>query len=159
MVLKDSSVKSTLSILALLSVTLTIMLMFQPTHANPDDVVEVTNEWNGHTQISNSEYGARKPVIRFSPVSNRALLIYDQWNSIGGNKDPYYALSSDGGASWSAGQSVAVTAVGSSDQAVGLLDYQDAGFAFWVENSPGIASTLVFFPETAGQCLDQSDQH
>jgi hypothetical protein len=138
--------RTILGIVAFLGLILVVTFTIQQTKADADQVFEVSAEWDTpHTQISNSENGARKPVISASRISNRVLVVYDHWtgNDALTDKDPYYSLSTNGGTTWSTGQPIKQTANGS-NQTVGILDNQDTAFAIWVESNPNVFSTLTY---------------
>lgn len=132
------------TMILLSSLLLIILFAIQPTSATP---TAEANEWTPHKLVSAP--GGRKPVIRSSPASNsnRILLVYDQWNNGTGtgtsSKDPFYSISNDNGTTWSTGQLIADAGGSTSDQTIGLLDYQDTAFAFWIETISG-NSLLVY---------------
>lgn len=144
MITKNSK-RITVAVVLLSSLLLIILSVIQSTSAATD---AAANEWTTpHQPVSAN--GGRKPVIRSSPASNssRILLVYDQWQNGTGtgtsNKDPFYSISNDNGTTWSTGQLIADGGGSSSDQTVGLLDYQDNAFAFWIETISG-SSHLVY---------------
>lgn len=134
--IRNRSIKKYFNAILLVSLLIVVLYAIQPSSA------ETTSDWGPHIKVSNSSFGARKPVISSSPVSNRILLVYDHWKSATGDKDPYFAISTNNGETWPEGQAIATTA-GGSNQTVGILDYQDTAFAVWIEDS-GLASTLAY---------------
>jgi len=139
--LETNSLKSVIYGLLLIGLAAAVLFIASPSWAKPNAPTEPPT-WETAVKISNSTHGARNPIISHSPVSDTVLLVYDNWQSSDGeDRDPFFAISTNNGTAWSAGQ-VVITTTGKSVQPIGILDRQDTGYTFWIEQTPSLWSLV-----------------
>lgn len=153
--------------IAILTLTLIIILWSRQSATAETDALMDKPVWQDPPppgvliSVSQPQYKAGLPTIRYSADGSQLVIVYDkQVSDNDGDSDPYYVLSTNNGATWSAPQAIYSSPALTSKE-VSVAFRGNIAHATWIERSSTNVETLVTaaqpWPATIPGILSQSN--